>query len=66
MVHAVREESAVHLADVVLRRTDIGTLGHPGRAALEECAAIMARERGWDAVRTALEIEATERCFVFG
>ena len=66
VVHAVREESAVHLADVVLRRTDIGTLGHPGRAALEECAAIMARERGWDAVRTALEIEATERCFVFG
>lgn len=66
VVHAVREESAVHLADAVLRRTDLGTLGHPGRAALEECAAIMARELGWDAARTARELEDTERCFVFG
>ena len=66
VLHAVREESAVHLADVVLRRTDLGTLGHPGRAALEECATIMARELGWDTVRTAREVEEAERCFVFG
>lgn len=63
VVHAVREEMAVHLADVVLRRTDLGTLGHPGRPALEACARLMAAELAWTPGRTEEELAAAERLF---
>ncbi|MBU1694312.1 MAG: glycerol-3-phosphate dehydrogenase/oxidase [Verrucomicrobia bacterium] len=63
VLHAVREEMAAHLPDVVFRRTDLGTLGHPGRAALDECARLMAAELGWAPARTAEEVAATERLF---
>ena len=42
IVHAMREEAALTLADAILRRTEAGVTGHPGRAALERAAAIMA------------------------
>lgn len=64
VIHAVREEMAVHLSDVVLRRTDLGSAGHPGRPALEEVARLMARELGWSPARTADEVHDTERLFV--
>jgi glycerol-3-phosphate dehydrogenase len=35
------------LADVVLRRTDLGAGGHPGPAALRAAANVMARELRW-------------------
>lgn len=63
VIHAVREEMAVHLADVVLRRTDLGTLGHPGRPALEACARLMAAELAWTPGRTEEELAAAERLF---
>ena len=63
IVHAAREEMAVALADAVLRRTDLGSQGHPGAAALAEAAALMARELGWTPDRTQREIAATDRLF---
>ncbi|HET6465641.1 MAG TPA: glycerol-3-phosphate dehydrogenase/oxidase [Nitrospiria bacterium] len=63
VVHAVREEMASKLADVVLRRTDMGNAGYPGRTALNQCAEVMARELGWDAGRVESEISETERLF---
>ena len=57
VVHAVREEMAIKLTDVVLRRTQIGTEGHPGEGALQACAALMGRELGWDGRRIEREIE---------
>lgn len=63
IVHAVREECAVHLGDAVFRRTDLGSLGHPGRAALEEAAALMADELKWSPDRVAAELAQTERAF---
>jgi len=65
VVHAVRRECAFHLADVVLRRTDLGTLGHPGRAALTACADIMGAELNWDAATKRREIEAVEKRYQF-
>ncbi len=56
-VHAVREEMAVKLADVVFRRTDLGTAGNPGAAALADCAGRMAEELGWGAARTERELQ---------
>ncbi|HOW97277.1 MAG TPA: glycerol-3-phosphate dehydrogenase/oxidase [Kiritimatiellia bacterium] len=63
VVHAVREEMAMRLDDVVLRRTGLGTLGHPGRPTLEECARLMAAELGWSPARQADELAAVERVF---
>jgi len=48
IVHAVREEMAQKLADVVLRRTDLGTDGNPGEEALRTCALLMGKELAWD------------------
>jgi glycerol-3-phosphate dehydrogenase len=56
VVHAIRDEMARHLDDVVLRRTEVALGGHPGEPALETCAALAARELGWDAPRVAAEL----------
>ena len=58
--HAVREEMAIDLASVVLRRTELGTAGHPGRGTLEACADIVQSELGWDDDRKASELASLE------
>jgi glycerol-3-phosphate dehydrogenase len=58
--HAVREEMAFDLASVVLRRTELGSAGHPGRAALERVAAIAGEELSWTEDRRRAEIETVE------
>ncbi|HAJ48369.1 MAG TPA: glycerol-3-phosphate dehydrogenase, partial [Alphaproteobacteria bacterium] len=45
VLHAARAEMAVTLSDVVFRRSGLGGLGHPGRAALDRAAELMARHR---------------------
>ncbi len=57
VIHIVREEMAMKLADVVLRRTDCGTTGCPTRQELQEIAGIMADERGWDAETIGQEVD---------
>jgi glycerol-3-phosphate dehydrogenase len=44
---AVEREMALRLEDVVMRRTGLGTLGHPGRDCLDRVAAIMRGALGW-------------------
>ena len=56
VVHAVREEMAYTLSDVVLRRTDLGSGSFPGEAALQTCADLLAVELGWDDQQKAREI----------
>jgi glycerol-3-phosphate dehydrogenase len=58
VLNAVRREAAVTLADALLRRTEAGTAGHPGRAAVDAVAAVMAAELGWDRNRTVAEVAA--------
>jgi len=64
IVHVIREEMAVHLTDIVLRRTSIGAAGHPGEALLNACARIAARELRWDEATTNAEIAAVEEPYV--
>jgi glycerol-3-phosphate dehydrogenase len=64
IVHVIREEMALHLPDVVLRRTGIGAAGHPGEELLTACARIAARELGWDEATVAAEISAVEQAYV--
>ena len=63
VLHAVREEQAVDLASVILRRTELGSAGHPGRSCLEACTAVIASELGWDPRKTAAEIESMEEIY---
>ncbi len=61
VVHAVREEMACTLADILLRRTGIGMLGHPGEAVLEQVAETAARELRWNSARSDRELEITAK-----
>ncbi|HYK25942.1 MAG TPA: glycerol-3-phosphate dehydrogenase C-terminal domain-containing protein, partial [Steroidobacteraceae bacterium] len=63
IAHAAREEMAPCLADVVFRRTELGTAGHPGQPALAATEALLRRELGWSARRASEERDATEREF---
>ena len=58
VVHAVEDEMACTLADVVVRRLSIGAASYPGDAAVAAFGALMAFLLGWDADRLAAEIEA--------
>ena len=63
ILHAVRSEMAVHLDDVVLRRTDLGTTGEPAPRALRAVAELMGAELGWDARRHARELGRVEAAY---
>ena len=56
-LYAIRHEMACTLLDILIRRTGIGTLGHPGDEALERIAQVAARELKWDRTRVDLELE---------
>ena len=53
--YAVRNEMAKTLADVVLRRTDLGTGGRPSDEVLKIVTEIMAAELGWTKTRATQE-----------
>jgi glycerol-3-phosphate dehydrogenase len=63
VVHTVREEMALKLSDVILRRTDLGSGGHPGKNTLEACARIMSKELGWNSARTKTEMAEVEEIY---
>lgn len=53
---AVREEMALRLSDVVMRRTCMGQVGLPSSDAVERTSRIMAAELGWSETRREAEI----------
>lgn len=61
VIHAVREEAAVRLGDVVFRRTDLGTAGDPGDEAITECCELMASELDWSDDRRQREFADVRR-----
>jgi glycerol-3-phosphate dehydrogenase len=61
VTQAVREEMALHLEDVILRRTNLGSGSHPGTAAIGRAAERMGTLLGWSETRLNEEIEGTER-----
>ncbi len=64
VVFAVRSEMARTLADVVFRRTGIGTLGDPGPAALQAVAALMATELEWTEAHREGQLALVRKRFV--
>jgi glycerol-3-phosphate dehydrogenase len=55
---------AEKIGDVVFRRTDLGTGGHPGEEALQACARLMASELRWDENRVREEINEVRKEFL--
>ncbi len=63
ILHAVRSEMAIHLDDVVLRRTDLGTAGAPAPEVLHAVADLVASELRWDERRRAAELGRVEAAY---
>jgi glycerol-3-phosphate dehydrogenase len=63
VVHAIRVERAQRLADVVLRRTELGTLGDPGEPALAAAARVAADEAAWPVDRSLAEARQTRDAY---
>ncbi len=63
ILHAVRHEAAVTLADALARRTEAGTSGHPGPAARDAAAGVMAAALGWTPERLASEAQRVDALY---
>ena len=61
---SVGTEMACALADIVIRRTELGAAGHPGADVVGACARIAAEELGWDDGRRDREIAAVDAFYV--
>jgi glycerol-3-phosphate dehydrogenase len=62
-LYAVRAEMAQRMTDIVLRRTGMGTNGHPGARALDEVQDLLRQELSWSDARVAEERALLERHF---
>lgn len=62
-IYAARAETAHRMGDIVFRRTELGTDGHPGTAALDELQGLLGAELGWSEQRSAEERASVEREF---
>ncbi len=63
IIYALRNEMALKLKDIFLRRTGIGTLGNPGDDVIAKVADLAARELHWDEARKKKEIEEIKETF---
>lgn len=63
VAHAVRREMALHLADIVFRRGDLGIAGPPPEPLLRETAQAAAAELGWSPEQLRDEIAAIRHSF---
>ena len=63
IAYAADRASALHLSDAVLRRTALGSAGHPGQAALGRAADVMAARLGWTAEMRDAELAATDAAY---
>ncbi len=57
LLFAIREEMACHLADMVLRRSELGTCGCPPKTILVTVAGQMAKELNWSDEQRDEEVE---------
>ena len=63
VAHAVNEEMAQTLSDVVIRRTGLGAAGYPGDAVVIDIATRMQVLLGWSRERTEQEVETLRRFY---
>ena len=63
VVYALEQESALHLEDVLFRRTGLGTLGHPGKEVMEKIAKMMRHHLKWDRNTYKAELRKADQRF---
>lgn len=63
IVHAIREEAAVRLSDIVMRRTPLGSMEYPGDEVVRRVASVASRELGWNAGRVQDELQLLSACY---
>jgi len=63
--HIARNEAPVTLADIVLRRLDLGTGCEMSDRLLSECANVAGEELGWDTERRRIEIDRVKGSYPF-
>jgi glycerol-3-phosphate dehydrogenase len=63
VIHAIRHEMACTLADIVIRRSELGAAGHPGAEIVAKIAAIAEEELEWDGDRRNREIAAVDEFY---
>lgn len=66
ITYAAARGQAMRLSDAVLRRTALGSAGHPGRAALQRAADLFAVARDWSPDKTAKELADVEAVYPAG
>lgn len=62
-VYAIRNEMALTLKDILIRRTGVGTLGNPGDEKIVKLADLAAKELNWDIARREREIREAKELF---
>lgn len=65
IIHAVREEMAIKLGDVIFRRTDMGTGKYPNENTIQVSAEIMGNELGWSENQINSEIDELRNSLFF-
>ena len=63
--HAVHDEMALTLADVMGRRTELGSTGLPSMPTLQKCASLMSRELQWSSEHQQQEINTVIQTYPF-
>jgi glycerol-3-phosphate dehydrogenase len=63
MAYAVDRSHAIHLTDAILRRTALGSTGHPGPQAVARAAVVMGARLGWSPRERTAEILAVEQFY---
>jgi glycerol-3-phosphate dehydrogenase len=61
VVYAIRNEMAFTLPDIMLRRTGLATLGHPGKKTLKKVAELAAKELKWNENKMEEEINKMDQ-----
>lgn len=60
VLFAIKNEMARTLPDIMLRRTGLALLGHPGNETIEKVAKLAAKELSWDSIKMNEEIQNME------
>jgi glycerol-3-phosphate dehydrogenase len=63
VIHAIRAEMACTLADIVVRRTELGAAGNPGADVARAAGQVAAEELNWDVERLNREMAAVEAIY---
>jgi glycerol-3-phosphate dehydrogenase len=64
VVEAIRNEMAMTLEDVILRRTGLGSAGYPGDEVVLKLEAILRDELGWTSARVADEAQSLKEFYL--